>query len=718
MFCAMCGAKLIDGSNFCSMCGSKVQLPDNKAEASVNNALAPQEPAVPESEMDTTVLANPFQDVSPFENIPQPPSSSKPQNSTKPQNNTNPQNDSNSGNNSQSQYLPQPANHPQHEVLAQPGVAPIQPQSRPEIKVKPQKSGGFSKLGKGTKITIISVAAVFALLLCVGFIWGFMRFVGKANDKKMVYSTAVNDGGYIYYLKDYNKPNNAIKVSESDDFYFNSGNTFSKDGKYLYIYNYVNDSKDSADLYRIPVNKLKKNKVNDKYLERIGSNIICYFIVDDGVVYLDDKDILYITDKKNTEILKKNVFDFQFSEDKKTIYYVTGSVDGSDSNRSIGYIDLSDHESRDIAQSIDSNVDICEDGYFVFSRVENYSDDYNRLSVYVTDKDNGVVKVADNVNYVYGMDCNTHKVFYTRYQEKKIPYKDLIQIVDEDALSESDIEMIKDYDYTMNSYTLYASGVADLEQTLAENVTYVEVDDESGLITYMKKPETIDKLRTDEMDIYSISSSINQAFEDKAESYCRFGTGDEQPLGIKYDSRFILDRDDKGVMVAFRQNSQDTLYHLTKSDESAIKIDRLGGPFDELDGAYHNGNFWYIARNGDDAALYKYNGDETVAIIEDVGSNVIIPNKSELLCKSSGEYGVFNMNGKKKDSISGIKLESCTYISRNNIIYTEDGGISGYKINLYKGHDRSKTLIEGARYYDTYIYQYKLKDDVKVIRHD
>lgn len=706
MFCAMCGAKLIDGSNFCSMCGSRVELPVKSEAASVNNVSEPKQNEIPDSEMDTTVLASPFQDVSPFQNIPQPDSSSNHKTGS------NTQSASNSQNNSQPQYLPQPANHPQHEVLAQPGVAPVQPQPRPEVTVK------TNKIGKGTKLAIISAAAAFALLVCVCFICGLIFYSGNANDKKMVYSTAVNDSGYIYYLKDYNKPGNAIKVAESDDFYFNIGNSFSKDGKYLYLYNYANDAKDYADLYRIPVNKLKKNKVNDKYLERIGSNISCYFVIDDGVVYLDDKDTLYIADKKNTEILRKNIYSFQFSEDEKIIYYVTKGAEESDKNHSIGYITLDDHESNDIAQQIDSNISICDDGYFVFSRVENFSDDNNCLSVYVADRTNGVVKIADNVNFVYGMDCNTHKVFYTRYQEKKIPYKDLIRIINEDDFSEADIEFMNDYDYSMNSYTLYASGVAELEQTLAENVTYVEVDEESGFITYMKKPETIEKIRSDEIDSLSISSSIDAAFEDSSEFCCRFGTGDEQPLDIRYDSRFVLDRDGKNIMVAFRQNSKKSLYQFIKSGETAIKIDRLGGPYDELDGTYLNGDFWYIARNGEDSALYKYDGNESQTMMVNVDSNVIMPNKSEFLCKSGGEYGVFSNKGLKKDSISSGQLKNCTYINKNNIIYSEDIGAAGYKVNLYKGHDRTKTIVESAGYYDTYIYQYKLKDEVRSIRHD
>ncbi|MBP3235103.1 MAG: zinc ribbon domain-containing protein [Eubacterium sp.] len=691
MFCSMCGAKLIDGAKFCNMCGSKVELPQTEVPSSEADTtiLTSGQPEIPASEADTTILTmedfNDIQNVSStqsdhFESIPQPPS----------------------------------VFHPQPEVLAQPDVKPIQASSDnhtnsayPSVAVTKN-----NKPGKKMQILIISCASALVLLLSLFIIFKFFIFADRLNYKKMVYSTEINDSGYIYYLSDYEKPKNAIKVNESDKLHFSYDNCFSKDGKYLYLYSFVDDDHECVDLYRVPLKKLKKKKVNDKYLEIIGKDVVSYRVIDDGVIYRDQKGTLYKLKKYDTEILMKNVYSYSFSEDDKTIYYITSKSD--DKDYSIGYINISNGEATELAQNIDSRVSVSVDGYFVFSRKEN-TDENNNLSVYVADKENGAVKVADAVSAVYGIDDNTHKVFYTRNVIKDIPYSDLIEITDEDRLYDSDIDLINNEKMKMSYITLYAAGINEEEQKLADNVTYVEVDEMSGLVTYLRKPENVDILKSGDLDFYDLDKDINSAFESEGRFAYRFGTGEEHELDIRYDYRFILDQNKDKVMVEFVSDSEHPLYLLSPSKEPV----RVGSSSDYISGAFINDTFMYIVKNsGGSANLYRYDGKDSELIVENINSGVLVPNKSEFLCKDAGKLNIHKMNGKITESIDVSQLKYYTYIKKNKIIYSEDDGLSGQSINLYKGRSKVKKLVEGAYQYNTYIEQYKLDDESTYISYN
>ena len=127
----------------------------------------------------------------------------------------------------------------------------------------------------------------------------------------------------------------------------------------------------------------------------------------------------------------------------------------------------------------------------------------------------------------------------------------------------------------------------------------------------------------------------------------------------------------------------------------------------------------YIVKNsGGSANLYRYDGKDSELIVENINSGVLVPNKSDFLCKDAGKLNIHKMNGKIIESIDVSQLKYYTYIKKNNIIYSEDDGLSGQSINLYKGRGKVKKLVEGAYQYNTYIEQYKLDDESTYISYN
>lgn len=402
MFCKNCGKELPDTAKFCGACGTPVTPPPAvpvEDTVPVTEEAAPvieEAPAVTEEAAPVMEEASPAaEEATPvIEEAPPATEEASPAAEAQPE-------------------PPVQAEEPADPVVEKaPAFVP------PAASVEELAAGGGPASGKkrrgksgliviGVGVVVVLVVA-FALFKVIGGIAG-----GGSRTQAFAYLTDDNE---LMYLSNLKEKTEALEASDEADWGANV--QFSKDGKTLYFL----DSK--RTLYKITASELKK----DGRPERIERSV-------QGFVLLDTGNVLFFTTSKRGGLemncytgkddfsVIKDFYDYQLSEDHKTVYYT--EMDEDDGTMTLYKIALKDgadeEELLDGATSIYTSYDA---GVLVYGEDElntsgdaswDSEADRNTLTVYSCKPGGEASELVEDVYNVYGVDVDGGKVsfYYT-----------------------------------------------------------------------------------------------------------------------------------------------------------------------------------------------------------------------------------------------------------------------------------------------------------------
>ena len=317
----------------------------------------------------------------------------------------------------------------QPEPVQQPAQQPVQPemaqQTAPVQQADPKQKAPSNINFK--KIAIIAGSAVGAIVLLLLL---FCLIIPKLTYKKENAILFKSDDK-LYYLKDVNKPQNAMEIDRLsfDDYVPN--NAFTEDGKYIYFFTDYDNENDTSTLCRVKVSKLKKNRSNKQYIEEVAKDVRYFQFVKDDVFYLDDNGKLVMEKKGKSITVAKEVADFCVSEDDNTVYYYTGQSGSESADAEIGYIDSSAGKKVVIEDDIDNVYTLTASGMFIFRKNFEEDEETGRktFDLYIANKKQAK-KLAENVSDIIDYNAKTGVVYYDYYTRDLTHYSDYISFPD------------------------------------------------------------------------------------------------------------------------------------------------------------------------------------------------------------------------------------------------------------------------------------------------
>lgn len=317
----------------------------------------------------------------------------------------------------------------QPEPVQQPAQQPVQPemaqQPAPVQQAVPKQKAPSNINVK--KIAIIAGSAVGAIVLLLLL---FCLIIPKLTYKKENAILFKSDDK-LYYLKDVNKPQNAMEIDRLsfDDYVPN--NAFTEDGKYIYFFTDYDNENDTSTLCRVKVSKLKKNRSNKQYIEEVAKDVRYFQFVKDDVFYLDDNGKLVMEKKGKSITVAKEVADFCVSEDDNTVYYYTGQSGSESADAEIGYIDSSAGKKVVIEDDIDNVYTLTASGMFIFRKNFEEDEETGRktFDLYIANKKQAK-KLAENVSDIIDYNAKTGVVYYDYYTRDLTHYSDYISFPD------------------------------------------------------------------------------------------------------------------------------------------------------------------------------------------------------------------------------------------------------------------------------------------------
>lgn len=371
MFCSKCGSPIEEGARFCTACGAPVE----DVQPAPAQPAAVQQPAQPEP-------------------------------------------------------VQQPVQQPVQPEMAQ-QTAPVQQPVQPEtVQPAAQSATPTQKAPSNInfkKIGIIAGSAVGGIVLLLLL---FCLIIPKLTYKKENAILFKSDDK-LYYLKDVNKPQNAMEIDRLsfDDYVPN--NAFTEDGKYIYFFTDYDNENDTSTLCRVKVSKLKKNRSNKQYIEEVAKDVRYFQFVKDDVFYLDDNGKLVMEKKGKSITVAKQVADFCVSEDDNTVYYYTSNGSYENADAEIGYIDSSAGKKVVIEDDIDNVYTLTASGMFIFKKNIEEDEETGRtvFDLYIANKKQAK-KLAENVSEIIDYNAKTGVVYYDYYSRDLTHYTDYFSFPD------------------------------------------------------------------------------------------------------------------------------------------------------------------------------------------------------------------------------------------------------------------------------------------------
>lgn len=419
----------------------------------------------------------------------------------------------------------------------------------------PKKTGPANSSSTSNALTIVIVAVIVLVVIGLAVLIGIKVVIPMLDkgEKQMVYM----EDGDLYYLKDMTKPDKAIKVDSTRDMSYAAAK-FSEDGKYLYYYSEYDDSNYTYTLNCVKLSKLKKSGDNDKYIEKIASDVESYEIADSGAVYYLDSDRKLIEYKNGKEkALQKHVDSYVFSKDQSMIYCDVS--DGSDSSSGeLCVVDIAKGESKTIDDEIDGFSLFYSSNDFIVYYKYTGDAEYEEMDVYAVKGDKEPVCVVEDAWYVLEVDAENETIYY----EKK---------------NSSDKTL---YDFVNDSKATEDEGVT--EPVLRDAL--VEVSEDDALNACLSEYEQEEYLTGKKKDLKKYYEQMyyddsEDLYYDYSEDYYDTYYYDEgSSKWYMYDSDLYDEKYDAYYAVAdrinLRESLQESVYTVNEYDLYSVSLDQ------------------------------------------------------------------------------------------------------------------------------------------------
>lgn len=613
MFCKNCGKELPNGAKFCGGCGAPVM--------SAPSAPVTPPPAAPVSQPAPgeapTVFFAPKAEQAPKAQ-PQAPERSAIEEDPIAE-------------------APRPAS-----AFQRPGPAP-QP-SAPSAPAAAPAGPGQSE-GKDTKrrgksgvaiIAVGAVAAIVVVFLLIKLVGGMM---GGGSKRAPAYAY-LNDDYELMYLADLKEKTEPIEVTSKAD--WSTSVQFSADGKTLYY----KDS--SGTLYMIAASQLKK----DGRPERISRDITFFQVLDTGKVLYGEYDgtvRLNLFDGKDSFRLTKDHYDYQVSEDGKTLYYTEMDDDGTLTLYKMAMTkDASEEELLDGATTIYTPYDssILVYGEEDSSSYEEGRSDGNTLTVWSCKPGGEPIELVSDVYGVRGVTVDGSKVdFY--YTVEEVEERTLYDFVTDSKASEDETALSNEpvSPSWYNEYYPESVFFDGYHWAYIDSVGQTHMLDDAALIARFNVP--VDELSTynAQQAAYSAAQELYNAaradYDAKYDAYRQAASRNSTRGNLKntnYDqSSFSLYHYANAEPDSPIGTDISSSYHPFNAENGVFlyqKVSSTGGKVcDVADLNYFSEIYDYLNSGSSDDEWYQnVGGTESLLDLDDAGASI---------------YGMYILNGKE-----------------------------------------------------------------------
>jgi predicted nucleic acid-binding Zn ribbon protein len=584
--------------------------------------------------------------------------------------------------------------------------------------IEPEKTPG----NKGA----LKIILIFALVIAIagGAVLGvFKSGIIKKNSKSNApnYCVWVSDDTYNF-TKDYRKKDvKSIKIGSLKQNYSKELSQYkivsmTKDGKYLYYFNRLENNGSRGVLYRAELGKLKdgSNK-NDNYIIKIDSDVYTGITVrDDNTILYSKPDSdasyskIYYFDGKESVVLAKGVLDSNVVND---YLYYTKTKDGGDSFalycQTIGKTDSEVKIASDVAEG---NFYCVGDENVAYTKEVN-DDLSTTLALYIGGISTDSQKLCDNFYDSYwtctlqNVNSISNKAFF--YLTEKTTEVNLAEYVDNPHAA-SDAGMVEP-SYSDSKYQksvqktdwwgdTYTTTETDYDAYQADYEKYSEAQERIELMEYLENNTITDSsyslyfydiavgepvLVAEQIDTSLIYPSLGFSHSTAGAVYLK---KDDKIEKISIDT--IISEDFDSYYLSGAASRVETYYYEHAVNTDTIYMTMVGGTEQEVSAEKFN-----FDDQSEAIDFVLYNNGKNVAIMshdyEDYASDIFVASVTN---KTIGEF-------------SSISSKDAIYIYSKNdkLMY-----VNGSDVYLYNNGKHICLLqdVDASYYYDDNISWY------------